>query len=352
MKLNRDTLMKAYPATPQEIKDEISQTLQVIQANARPTPTRYARRLSFASVLVSTLLIATLATAIAVGAHYGVFDFISRFFGGYSVLPQASELVQINLGSLDLPHTIITAEEALYDGGSLQVVYSIEGKNLSREPIESDLDDPDSEMSQALAADVIYYHSGLDWFFLNVERHSMTNGSFSEVLFDEGSGKIYCYVNLQLASSGIIPQGDFTVALPVAGEPQDTKILEFTMKENVTQRTATALQTEQETVIVKSAFVTPIRVYVNLRVEVKAGVPPEEAQYILEDWRDAVLVDASGNELGSPVEMYPGNTEDGKASDYHYTFLPVDLAEVYLAPTTIDKDGNWVVDMNKSLQVK
>ena len=78
----------------------------------------------------------------------------------------------------------------------------------------------------------------------------------------------------------------------------------------------------------------------------------ETAEYMLEDWRDAVLVDQDGNEIGIPVEVYPGNIERGKASDYHYTFLPVDFAEVYLAPTTIDGNGNWVTDMERALQVK
>lgn len=351
MELNRDMLLRAYPSTPQDVKDEIAYTLRSIQTQARAVPKRYARRLSFATMLVLVLIVAAVAAAIAIGAHFGVFDFMSRDGRVSGVLPQAQELVQTNLGALDLPHTTITAEEALYDGGTLQVVYSIEVKNLTALPAAADLENPDNELGKALAADVIYYHSGFDWFFINGEEHVMTNGSFGDVVFDEESGKIYCYMSMQLASSGILPQGDFEVALPVAGELRDKKLLTFTMEENIGEGPKPSLDTFQEIVTVQSTFLTPVRVYINLRVEAKNNLDAKDTQYLLEDWRDAVLVDADGNEISQLVEVYPGNIEDGKASDYHYTFLPVDLAEAYLAPTIIDDDGNWVVDMDRALQV-
>ena len=359
MELNRDMMRKAYPAMPQFVQEDISRTLRSIQLQEKNAPKRYARRLSFAGALVMVLIAAMLTAAIAVGARFGIFDFMSRILGESGVLPQASELVQTHLGSLDLPHTLITADEALYDGGSLQVVYSIQAKNLSAPPAKADfynpaegMDDPDSELSRALAADVIYASSGFDWFFINGEEHVMTNGSFGDAEFDEESGKIYCYMNLQLASSGIVPQGDFTVALPVAGALGDKKLLEFTVKEGITEGPKPMLETAQETVTVQSVFFTPVRAYANLRVMIEEGVPREEADNLLEDWRDAVLADKGGNEIAHPVEVYPGSIEEGKASDYHYTFLPADLTEAYLAPTTIDKNGNWVVDMSRALQVK
>lgn len=352
MELNRDTLLGAYPSTPQDVKDGIAYTLHSIQTEARAVPKRYARQLSFATMLVLILITAALAAAIAIGAHFGVFDFMSRGGRMGGALPPAQELVQTNLGALDLPHTTITAEEALYDGGTLQVVYSIEGKNLTVTPTRADLENPDSEMGKALSADVIYYYSGFDWFLINDERHVMTNGSFDDAVFDEESGKIYCYMSIQLASSGIVPQGDFEVTLPVAGELQDKKLLTFTMKEKVGEGPKLILDTPQETITMQSAFITPVRAYINLRVEAKDGVGEIEALYLLEDWRDAVLVDAGGNEASRLVEVYPGNIEDGKASDYHYTFMPIDLDEAYLAPTIIDDDGNWVVDMDRALRVK
>lgn len=359
MELTRETLLNAYPSTPQDVKDDIALTLRTIQAQARPAPKRYARRLSFAGMLAMILIMAMLAAAIAAGAHFGVFDFMGRIFGGSGVLPQAGELVQTNLGMLDLPHTIITAEEAIYDGGSLQVVYSIEAKNLSRKPTEEDLynplaghENPDSELSQALAADVICWYSGFDWFFINGEEIVMTNGSFGDAAFDEESGKIYCYMNMQLASSGIVPLGDFQVALPVAGELRDKKLLTFTMKENVTEGPRLTLQTAQEIITVQSTFATPVRIYVNLRVEAKDGVGAEQAAYLFQDWQDAMLVDAAGNAVSQLAEVFPGDVVDGKGTDYHYTFLPVDLAEVYLAPTILDDEGNWVPDMSRALRVR
>ena len=359
MELNRDMMAKAYPDMPQFVKDDISRTLRTLQAPARPAPKRYARRLSLAGVLIAALMVALLTVAIAIGARLGVFHFMSRTLGQSGVLPGAKELVQTKLGTLDLPHTLITAEEALYDGGSLQVVYSIQAKHLRKKPTRADFDrlmaeegDASGEWARALAADVVYPSGGFDWFFLNGQEYVMTNGSFGDAEFDEESGCIYGYMNIQLASSGIVPEGNFTVGLPVAGELQEKKLLEFTVQKAVSQGMKPVLETAHESVTVQSVFFTPVRAYVNLRVAVKDGVDAETAKYLLEDWRDAVLIDKDGHEIGNPVEVYAGSSEAGRSADYHYTFLPIDLTEAYLAPTTIDESGQWVVDRDKALQVK
>jgi hypothetical protein len=359
MVLNRDQLLKAYPAPPQDFKEGVALTLRVIQTQAGQTPLRYARRLSFAPALAAILVLAMLTAGIAVGAHYGVFDFLGRDVGNSQVLPQAGELVQTNLGTLDLPHTLITAEEALYDGGSLQVVYSVQAKNLTKKPTLGDLYDPglglessDSELSRALAADEVACYAGFDWFFINGEEHVMTNGSFGDATLDEETGKVYCYMNMQLASSGIVPKGDFTVALPVAGPIGDRKLLEFTMKAGVAQGARYAMENEREAVTVESAFVTPVRVYVNLRVEAKAGADPERAKQVLADWNGALLVDASGRKISGLVEVYEDIPEEGKGSDFHYVFLPAEAAEAYVAPIMAGDAGSWAADMSRAIRVR
>ena len=360
MEINRARLLKAYPPVPKEVKDEISLTLRAIESHTLPASKHYAKRLPLAGVLAAVLIFVMLTVALATGARYGIFDFLDRILGESSVLPRASELVQTSLGTLDLPNTLITAEEAVYDGGNLQVVYSIEAKNLSRKPTEADLDNPllgihnpNSELSKALAADKVYYYGGFDSFFVNGEAHSMTNGSFGDSVFDEESGKIYCYMNIQLASSAIIPQGDFSVGLPVAGETwRDKKLLEFTIKETALQGQKTMLETTYETVTVQSLFTSPMRIYVNLRVETKAGTPPEAAEKALLAWQYAVLADANGIELSVPLEMTLDNFENGSACDYHYIFPPADSGDVYLAPLILGNTENWVPDMGKALRVK
>lgn len=362
--MNKKTVRDVFDARLSGIEITDNQKNRILQKiyteETKVTPERYAQRLSFASVLTVVLMLTMLTAAIAVGARYGVFDFMGHIFGEANVLPQATELVQTNLGILDLPNTIITAEEALYDGGSLQVVYSIEAKNMSRKPTEADLDNPilgmsnpNSELSKALMADAIYYYASFDSFFINDTEHPMTNGSFGDTMFDQESGKIYCYMNMQLASSGIIPQGDFTVGLPVAGKTwRDKKLLEFTMKGNVAQSPKPLLETEFETIKIQSVFASSVRIYVNLQVEAKEDTAPEKAEDLLLNWQYASLVDFDGNELSEPIEMYLGNTENRSAYDYYYTFPPVDLAEVYLAPTTIDNAGNRVIIKDKMLRVK
>ena len=361
--MNQKTVREVFDArlsgleVTEKQKNSILQRIAAEQAGAAPE--HYAGRLSFVSILTMVLMAAMLTAAIAVGARYGVFDFMGHILGEANVLPQATELLQTNLGVLDLPHTTITAEEAVYDGGSLQVVYSIEAKNLSRKPTENDLDNPllglnnpNSEFSKALAADAIYYYAGFDSFRIDGIEYPMTNGSFGDALFDEANGKIYCYMNMQLASAGIFPPVDFTVGLPVAGKTwRDQKLLEFAVKSNVAQGVKAVRETECEIITVHCIFVTPIRIYVSLRVEIKEGTSPEKAEALLLEWQQASLFDTDGNAISDPMEMRLENIENRSIIDYHYTFPPIDLAEVYFAPTTMDDAGNQVRVADKAMSV-
>jgi uncharacterized protein (DUF58 family) len=138
---------------PQELKNQLLYTLKTIQAKAAPAPVRTARRLSFVTVIAAVLLIAVIAAA--VGNRLGVFAFMERMPGHNTVLEGADELVQTELGHLDMSNTVLTAEEAVYDGGCLRVVYSVQAKNLSVMPKQADVDDPESTFRKVLARDGI-----------------------------------------------------------------------------------------------------------------------------------------------------------------------------------------------------
>ena len=227
MESSRKKMLRAYPAMPQDLKNNLLYTLKTLQAQARPAPVRSAKRLSFAALMAAVLLVSVIA--VAVGNHLGVFGFMERMSGVSGVLEDAVKLVQTDLGSLSLQNTILTAEEAVYDGGNLRVVYSVQAKNLSAPLNAKDMDDPQSAFRQALKSDGINPDGSCDWFEVNGLQYTMTSGSTGDAVFDGDSGKLFCYLDIQFASAGIIPEGNLVVKLPLAGEILARKTLDFTV---------------------------------------------------------------------------------------------------------------------------
>lgn len=350
MDSNRRRLLRAYPAMPQELKNQLLYTLKTMQAKARPAPGRSARRLSFAALMAAVLLVAVIA--VAVGNHLGVFGFMERISGVSGVLEGAGELVQTDLGSLSLQHTILTLEEAVYDGGNLRVVYSVQAKNLSAPLDAGDMNDPQSAFRKALKSDGINPDGSCDWFEVNGVEYAMTSGSTGDAVFDGDSGKLLCYLDIQLASAGIIVKGDLTVKLPLAGEIIARKTLDFTVKASAAPQPHASLQTEHATVTLLNAFLSPVRTYASIRIEMKEGSNLAQADEVFEMWRDVMLTDAQGREIGTPEDVLTANLEDGKRVEYSFTFLPAVNEEVYLAPIIIDEKNNWIGDMHQALRLK
>lgn len=347
---SRKRMLKAYPAMPQELKNQLLYTLKTIQAKARPAPVLRAKRLSFVTVMAAVLLIAVIAAA--VGNRLGVFQFMERMSGQSGVLEGAGKLVQTDLGSLDMSNTILTAEEAVYDGGSLRVVYSVQAKNLAAAPTQADMANPESAFRKALARDGIGLDGSCDWFVLDGMEYSMTDGSTGDAVFDEESGKLFSYLEIQLASAGIIPKGDLVVKLPLAGEITARKTLDFSVKASAAPQPKASLQTDHAAVTLLSTFLSPVRTYANIRIEMKDGSTLAQADEVFETWRDVVLTDAQGKEISALQDLLTANYEDGKRVDYSCTFLPVDNEEVYLTPIIIDENNNWVGDMSQALRLK
>lgn len=346
MHLDRKRMLMAYPAPPAPVKDRVEQTLAAIrrEAAAQP-PRRYARRLSFAAVTALAVLL--VAVAVAAGAHFGVFDFMAKLFGASGVLPEAQELVQADLGGLELEHTVLHVDEAVYDGGALHLVYSITQKGAAAPLTEQDTGDPQSLFNQACTADQVL--TVCDSFWLNGEEHVMTGGSFCDTMIGAEDGTLLCYLDIQLASAGIVPDGDFTVGLPVVGGHGVCQTLDFTVKAANGERQPMVLHCDNETVTLQNAFVSPVRIYASVHVEISEGVAAQQADDVFTDWAEAELVDAQGNELASLADLMRQNVVGRESVDYCYTFLPVDAEGLYLAPTIINDQGEWAVDMTRAL---
>lgn len=357
MMLTQETLLKAYPHMPTQVNERIDLTLEAIHRQAakqaaQQPPKRYALRLRFTTVLVALLLL--LATiGMAAGIHFGVFDFMRELFEQGDVLPEAQQLVQNDLATLKTEHTQIKLTQAVYDGGNLRLVYSVQMKGNTSPITSEELNDEESAFRKALASDGISPW-GCDWFYLDGTDYSMTNGSTSATLPGSENGEALCYLDVYLGSSGIAPQKDFAVRLPIIRKGRsEITTLDFTVQVGEQAPMSGACkQAQGATVTVCSASLSPVRAYVNLHIQRDESTQPQAFELLLADWRDAVLVDEQGNELATRSEFQVDALVDGEAADYSFTFLPTDAQKVWIAPTIIDENDQWVVDMSQGIALK
>lgn len=350
MELTRERLLKAYPQMPQSASLRLERTLDALNSGALQTAqvARPQKRIGFVLALALVLLAAAIGTAAY--ARLGVFDFMRRESGETNVLPGAQELVQKGLASLNLPHTRIEITEAVYDGGTLRVVYSIAAKGIGAPLTEDDLAEEDGAFYQALRADQV--HPMCDWFYINGDEYTMTAGTTGEQIPGGENGEMLGYMNIQLASAGIIPEGEFTVGLPFAGEGTEWQSVEFTVQNDRAEQELASVHAAKSTAALLAASVSPVRVTATVSVVMDADATREESLYVFSDWRDAVLVDAQGDILCEPEEIMTNVETEGETLELSFTFLPVEAETVYLAPRTIDQNDNWFADITRALKLK
>ncbi len=348
MELNRERLLAAYPAMPDVVRARMEDTLARLRSEQAALPRRApARRLTFALALAIALLLC--AIGVAAGLRMGVFDFMTELFGMQGVLPGAQELVQTPQAQLVLEHTTIALEEAVYDGGTLRVVYSVRAGDA---PVTTAaLDDPDSPFRQAVVADRASM-DGCDWFYLNGQEHTMTGGSSVAHVVDEEAGQVLCYLDIQLASAGIVPEGDFEVRLPLAGALKERKTLDFPVRVADASAPLSTMEAGPVRVTVLSHSASPVRVYVHLRLERMPGAAAETYNAALGDWEDALLVDGAGNTLCVPEDIMTTALVEDERVEWSYTFPPTDAQEAYFVPTIIDENDQWVPDRTHAIRVQ
>ncbi|MDD3409339.1 MAG: hypothetical protein PHY12_00870 [Eubacteriales bacterium] len=121
MKLNQTTLSGSFSEVPQGFDQAMRSAFAQIhrqEAAAHP-PRRYARRLSFGTVLLILLLLAAMAAA---AYHWKIFDAVSFMTG--SAPKRADEVMQKELAQTTVNNVKITVQEAGYDGRTLFIRYS------------------------------------------------------------------------------------------------------------------------------------------------------------------------------------------------------------------------------------
>lgn len=297
------------------------------------------KRKGTAALVFALLALLTAASAMAVGMRFGVFDFMTTFFGQEEVLPQAQQLVVSDLAVAALDHTTLRVEEAVYDGGSLRVMYSVTPR------------DEGMTIEEAAAADGVKL-AGCDWLKIDGQERIMPNGSaFASTLSPEGD-RLLCYLEIALSSSGIACEKDLSVALPLVGMGGDAKTLDFTVPGYDAAAPLAKTQTDSVSATLLSASVSPVRCYVRLRIERLPGASAESYEAALYDWKDAYLVDNQGEKRCAPVEILTDAGEEGEWIEQTYVFSPAVVDELYFAPTVITPQDEWIIDMNHALRIK
>lgn len=333
MVMNRETLLKAYPDLPQAVQNRMEQTLLRLKcesANQRQPMPKHRLTLILALVLALAAV-----GGLAAGLRFGVFDLMQSLFGQADVLPQAQSLLADDLATVELPHSALAVEQAVYDGGNLRLVYSIRStaEGLS--------------IQEAAEQDHVSLN-GCDWFTLNGQTISMTNGSaFGSLLAPEGD-RLLCYLDLYLASSGILPQGDLSVGLPLI----DGQMVSFTVPGYQASAISAAAETDAVRATLLSASLSPVRAYARLRIERQADASAEAYAAALDDWRDAYLVDADGTILSAPGEILTDAMGEGQWVELTYIFLPTETEQAFFAPTLITPQNQWMVDMAHALPMQ
>lgn len=332
--MNREKLLKAYPSVPENVQQRMDETLLKLRTgSATQRQIRPNRKRLFVLAMVMAVMIA--AGGMAAGIRFGVFDFMADLFGQSGVLPQAQEMLATDLASVTLAHSALAVEEAVYDGGNLRLVYSVRST------------DETLSIEEAAKADQVSLY-GCDWFCINGEEIVMTNGSsFGSVLSPEGE-KLLCYLDICMASSGIVPEGNFNVGLPLI----DNEVITFAVPGYQAAMDPAATETDSIRATLLSTSLSPIRAYARLRIEKQADASSESYEAALGDWRDAYLVDAEGSRLSAPTEILTDAGEEGQWIDLTYTFLPVENEKVFFAPTIITAENEWIVDMAHALPMQ
>lgn len=340
MELNRERLLRAYPDMPCEVQTRMDSTLLRLSMRRRRAP---MRRLTLALAAALTLL----AAVGAAGMRFGVFDFMSERFG-QAVLPAAQELVQRPEASIELAHTRVTLEEALYDNGRLRVVYSVKPET-GVAVTQAALEDEDSALRRALAQDGVCLTGG-DWLRVGGEEIAMPGDSFGDLAVDEALGVILCYVDVELGAWDLAPQGGFSVSLPVTGPQSGGRTLDFDVFAQADWQAAMRLDAGAVRATVERLSASPVRVYVRLTLERAADADDYAYENALADWRDAKLTDAGGHVLAEAESVLTVAEEAGRSVTLNFTFPPVDAADLWFAPTAVRGD-DVVPDMARAMGI-
>ena len=375
MNLTREYLLSAYPDTSEVFDNAVERTLNRIRFEAA-LESRRAGHIQIKRILgwgLALLLLLAGVLGIAEGVRRGVFDFL---LGREGVLPEAADLALNDTATMQVGDTEIRITESVFDGATLRFVMSIVCKDMDRPVEEEELWDMESEFGQYLQKDGVIALGSFDWFTVDGVEYSMTSGSGGENVAGSGNGEALIYFELKLTSTeGIeVPEGDFTVGLPVLsyaiknlrdGVSREEAQMLLPVKRLPMESIRDIAPKEPQpmgsgTVTVLEARLSPIKVYITLRVDFPEDTDLAESIPAITQWGEFTLVDAQGQEICPPGGYVWGwgvpadETDEQRHLWMQGEFYPAESYpdEIYLAPIgPYGEDGAWSGDMNLAVRL-
>lgn len=376
MNLSREYLLSAFPESTEMFDLAVDRALDKIRLDAALQRER-ARHIQVKRVLgwgLALLLLLAGMLGVAEGVRRGVFDFL---IGREDVLPQATELTKTDTATLLVGDTMLRVTDSVFDGATLRFVMSVQCQTMDRPITEEEMWDPDSEFGRQLQKDGVIAMNSFDWFTVDGVEYTMTSGSGGENAPGMEDGEALIYFELKLTSTeGVeVPEGDFTVGLPVIryqihgfveGVPRMESRMFLPVKplpmDSIRDVAPEGPQPMgQGTATIIEARLSPIKVYTTLRIDIPPSVPEQEARAYIDAWGEYALVDKDGNEVcpaGGSVWGWGvpyGETDASRHLWIQSEFPPAENypEEIYLAPVGFYAEGGeWGADMDMAVKLK
>lgn len=362
---SREKLLDAFPMRSILFDEAVDRALERVH-NEAVLATRRGRQMHFRRMLswgLALLLLLAGALGVAEGVRRGVFDFIPY---GEDALPEVTELIRQNIASMHVGQTELTVTEAIFDGSTLRFVMSVRCPAIERPLSRAELWEADGEFSNKLSQDGVTAMGGFDWFLLNGCELTMTSGSGGEYAPGEENGEALICFELNL-SEVVIPEKDLTISLPVgrdmhAGEERilmDIPVERVPLESirDLTPMTTFPMRGGELTVL--SAKLSPIRVYLSIRLDFSDEVPEDDVYHSIAAWQSFALVDADGREVcprtsteGSGLPVGETDSERHLWASCQATPAESYPERLFLAPVGFyAPDGEWGADMSMAVEL-
>lgn len=346
---NREALESAFPKMPERFDYSVRKALEETRAMQK-------KRMRRGALLIAVLSLALAGSALAITQSAGIFNFFADMIGEETALVQkdAYSLVRSDIASHDFEHVTVSVREAVYDGEMLRVVLSIRDRAATT-PFACTMDDIMNGTFHFPAAE----QDGINWSIMDwlyIDGRSVCPEGEAGARAGAENGEILQYIQTYIDRSTL---GDtFTVGFPLlkpgtpdgryekdaSGELIDPtpKDLTFTLSAtDLKGVTALPLPKTQDcgayTATVVKALISPIRVYLNVRFDVKSGAAVTREE-IERAWFGAVVTDAAGHpllsEADSSIGVPYGDSENYGTTTLFGKYMTAESYpdEIYLAP--------------------
>ena len=373
MDLTREKLLSAFPKDSAIFDMAVDRALSRIgfeASLARRMPPRPKLKPLLGWGLALLLLLAGVL-GVAEGIRLGIFDFL---IGAQDALPEAKDLGRKDTSALQVGGTRLQITESLFDGATLRFVMSVTCLGLDHPLRDQELWNPDSGFNKQLAKDGVIALGSFDWFTLDGVEYSMTGGSGGETVPGTGNGEALIYFELKLTSTeGVrVPEGDFTVGVPVRQYAMRDLIPGVSREEAqmfipVTRIPVASIRDVapkdpqpmgKGTLTITEARLSPIKAYTTLRLDFAPEVPLEECEPLISAWGDYSLVDQNGEVLTPGGLVWGWGLPQGETDDARHLFMQGEFPpassypdQLFLAPLSYGENGEPMGQMDMAVEL-